>query len=176
MQRFISDDDTVAGAEPVGDKAGEVQLLLDQDEWVFAVLLGFGQLLQNELHIAIGVGVHFVGVVLADGLLGSHLQSLAELMLGQGVSCGAFRSRFSFPIRELLLKAGRGIAVQPAVRGGRRKEGVFTWCHGPTPPHLSRAPRSPWDLRQTTSVRRTSPGGRGPRQSTRRGSFQPGQL
>ena len=103
MQPGACNDQAVTCTETVGDIAREVQPLFDQDLRIGAREFCLGQLLQHELHIAVGVIVHLVTVVLTDWLFGAQLQGFPELMLTESVSSCAFRGCFCFLILKLLL-------------------------------------------------------------------------
>ena len=145
MQELVRHDEAVAGSEPIRDIAGEVQPLLDEDEGVCTVLLGYLDLLQHEFHIAVGVQLHFVGVVLAGRSGGAHFQSFAELMLTQRVGGRTFRCRLRGSVGELPLQIGGGVAVHPTVSRGGGEFCVFLRWHPEVPPHPSVKQDSAWD-------------------------------
>ena len=139
MQELVRHDQAVAGAEPVRHITGEVQPLFDEDEGVGAERLCFLQLLQHELHIPIGIGVHFIAVIRADRLPGTQLQRLFELVLGESMGGGAFSCGFCLTVGELQFQPRRGVAVEPAMGAAGRENGVFGRRHQSTSASFSRA-------------------------------------
>ena len=139
VQELVRHDQAVAGAEAVRHIAGEVQPLFNEDKRVGAERLGFLQLFQHKLHIPIGIGVHFIAVIWADGLPGTQLQCLFELVLSQSVSSGAFGCGFRLPVGELQLQPRRGVAVEPSMGAAGRENGVFGGRHQSTSASFSRA-------------------------------------
>ena len=139
VQELVRHDQAVPGAEAVRHIAGEVQPLFDEDERVSAERPGFLQLFQHELHIPIGVGVHFIAVIRADGLPGAQLQRLFELVFGQSMSGGAFGCGFRLPVGELQLQPCRRVAVEPSVGAAGGENGVFGGRHQSTSASFSRA-------------------------------------
>ena len=139
VQELVRHDQAVAGAEAVRHIAGEVQPLFNEDKRVGAERLGFLQLFQHKLHIPIGIGVHFIAVIWADGLPGTQLQCLFELVLSQSVSSGAFGCGFRLPVGELQLQPRRGVAVEPSMGAAGRENSVFGGRHQSTSASFSRA-------------------------------------
>ena len=139
VQELVRHNQAVAGAEPVRHITGEVQPLFDEDERVSAERLSFLQLFQHELHIPVGVGVHFVTIKRANGLSGAQLQRLFELVLGESMGGGAFRCGFCLPVGELQLQPRRGVAMEPAMGAAGGENGVFGGRHQSTSASFSRA-------------------------------------
>jgi len=129
VQGFVCYDDAVTGAESMRHVAGEIKALLDVDDGVCAVFLCLRNGFKHKLNVVVSVGVHFLTVVFGDGLSGLTFQCPAQLVLTQCVRGCALGGGFRLTILKLLLKPGGGAAVQPAVRGGCRQNGVFGWRH-----------------------------------------------
>ena len=131
-KELVRHDQAVAGAETVRHITRKIQPLFDENKRIGAERLGFLQLLQYELHIPIGVGVHFIAVIRADGLPGTQLQRLLELMLGKGVGGSAFSRGLRLPVGKLQLQPRRGVAVEPAMGAAGGENGVFGGRHQST--------------------------------------------
>lgn len=139
VQELVRHNQAVAGAEPVRHITGEVQPLFDEDEGIGAEHLSFLQLLQHELHIPIGVDVHFIAVIRADWFPGTDLQRLFELVLGESMGGGSFGRSLRLPVGELQLQPRRGVAVEPSMGAAGRENGVFGGRHQSTSASFSRA-------------------------------------
>ena len=137
MQELVRHNEAVTGSKSIRDIAGKVQPLFDKDEGVCTVLLGYLDLLQHEFHIAVGVHLHFVGVVLADRPDGSHFQSFTELVLTQRMGGRTFRCGLRGFVGELPLQIGGGVAVHPTMSRGGREFCVFLRWHPAGPPRPS---------------------------------------
>ena len=139
VQELVRHNQAVAGAEPVRHITGEVQPLFDEDERVGAERLSFYQLFQHELHIPVGVGVHFIAVIRADWFSRTNFQRLFELVLGKGMGGGSFRRGFRLPVGELQLQPRRGVAMEPAMGAAGGENGVFGGWHQSTSASFSKA-------------------------------------
>ena len=140
VQRIIRHDHAVSGSEAGLHIFGIVQLLLDQDDRVRAVLLGLLNQLQREGCVAVGAFLHLTVEIgeIFSGIFGLHAQCLAELVLAEAVGISALGGKIAAFILIVLAEPCRRWAVQPPVGRGSGEKRMFT--HGPGPPHLRPAP------------------------------------
>lgn len=136
VQSTVGDDQAVAGAESVFCESGVVEPLLYQHVGIGAVLVSFRKRLHYECGVLGRTFLHLIGVVaerLPDICYLGHVlaEGAAQPVLAKRVRVGALGGVIAALVFVALRKARRRWAVQPAVRGGRAEQRVFTHCPAP---------------------------------------------